>query len=234
MRNRAIRWPEIEPGGCSRLWRRCRMSVLWKRKSQVSICVWLSKYLLEGNQEDGGVSHSYLFLREVGNVAGHGCGDDEAAGLPLSEMQTDGSGTVVNTSQIGLNDLIPLLDRSIEDAAVGSTTSVGNEDIDLAEVPDDISHQLLDFFVAADVGLVRLGLDAVLLGELFGILLAALGPGGVGDGDICTKFRAATSGLCADTSGARSTGDDDNLPFEREELVEGGGGGNWNRHFESG
>jgi hypothetical protein len=113
-----------------------------EKKSQVSIYVQLSRYLLKGNgnQEDGESVISYLFLGEVGNVARHGCSDDEAAGLPLSEMQTDGSGTVVNTGQIGLDDLIPLLDRSIEDATVGSTASVGNEDIDLAEVLDDISH----------------------------------------------------------------------------------------------
>lgn len=177
------------------------MSVCGKEGPGQYVCVVLHVFAQEGIARRG-VKHSYLFLGEVGNVAGHGCSDDEAAGLPLSEMQTNGSGTVVNTSQIGLDDLVPLLDRGIEDAAVGSTAGVGDEDVDLAEVLYDISHQFLDFFVVADVGLVCLGLDAVLLGELFGILLAALGPRGVGDGDIRTKFCAATCGFCADTSGA--------------------------------
>lgn len=78
-------------------------------------------------------------------------------------MQTDGSGTVVNTRQIGLDDLVPLLDGRIEDTAVGGTAGVSDEDVDLAKVLDDLGDQLLDFLVVADVGLVRLSLDAVLL-----------------------------------------------------------------------
>ena len=131
-------------------------------------------------------------------MSGHGSGDDEAAGLALSEMQADGSGTVVNTGQIGLDDLVPLLDGGIEDTTVGGTASVGDEDVDLAEVLDDLGDQLLDFVVVTDIGLVRLGLDAVLLRELFGILLAALGPRRVGDGYVGTEFRAPTCRLCAD------------------------------------
>lgn len=165
-------------------------------------------------------------------MARHGSGDDEAAGLPLSEMQANGSRTVINTGQISLDDLIPLLDGSIEDTAVGGTAGIGNEDIDFAKIPDDIGDQFLDICVVADVGLVCLGLDTVLLGELFGVPLAALGTRGVGDGDVSAEFCAATGGLCADTSWAGSTSDDDNFALEGEELLERGGGGYWNGHFE--
>jgi hypothetical protein len=38
-----------------------------------------------------------LLLGEVGNVAGHGGGDDERSGLALAEVETDGTGTVEGT-----------------------------------------------------------------------------------------------------------------------------------------
>lgn len=165
-------------------------------------------------------------------MARHGSSDDEAAGLPLSEVQADGSRTVVYTGQISLDHLVPLLDRSIENAAVGGPAGIGDEDVDLAKILDHIGDQLLDFRVVADVGLVRLGLDAVLLGELFGVLLAALGPRRVCDGNVGTELCAATGRFCADAGWAGCTGDNDDLALEGEELFERVAFGSWDRHFE--
>lgn len=145
---------------------------------------------------------SYLFLREVGNVAGHGGGDDEASSLSLSEVQTSSSGAVVDTGQIGLDDLLPLLDGSIEDTGIGGTAGVGDEDIDLAKILDDIGNQLLDILVVADVALVCLGLDTVFVLQLLCVLLSTLGSGSVGDGDVGAELGTATCSFSADASGA--------------------------------
>jgi hypothetical protein len=53
---------------------------------------------------------SYLFLGIVGNVTRHGGGDDQAAGLAFSEVKTDSPGAVEGSVQVGLDDLVPLLD----------------------------------------------------------------------------------------------------------------------------
>ena len=172
------------------------------------------------------VDLTYLFLGEVGNVTGHRSSDNEAASLSLSEMQTASSGAVVNTGQIGLNDFVPLLDWCIEDTTIGGPAGIGNEDINLAEIFDDICDELLHLFVAANVALVCLRLDAELLLQLFGILLTSLRARGVCDGNIGTKFSTSSGGLGTDTCGTRCTGDDDDLALQAEEIVEGGRFGN--------
>jgi len=114
-----------------------------------------------------------LLLGEVGNVARHGGSDDEGAGLALAEVKTNGTRAVEGSSEIGLDDLVPLLDSSIEDTVVGGLAGVGNEDIDLAEVGYDVLDELLARRVVADLALVGLDLDAVLLAHLLGILLSS-------------------------------------------------------------
>ena len=164
-------------------------------------------------------------------MAGHGGSDDEAAGLSLAEVQTNSSRTVVDTSQIGLDDLIPLLNGGIEDTAIGCAAGVGNEDIDLAKVLDDVGDQLLNLLVAADIAFICLGLDAVLLRELFGVLLTSLGTGGICDGNIGTHLSTASSGFGTDTRRAGGTGDNDDLALQAEEVMEGSGCWDWDRHF---
>jgi hypothetical protein len=66
-----------------------------------------------------------------------------------------------------------LLDSGIEDTVIGSLSSVGDHDIDLAEVGHDVLDELLARGVVADLALVGLDLDAVLLGDLLGILLSS-------------------------------------------------------------
>lgn len=114
-----------------------------------------------------------LLLREVGNVTGHGGGDDKRSRLAFAEVETDSSGAVEGSSEIGLDDLVPLLDGGIEDTVIGSLSSVGDHDIDLAEVGHDVLDELLARGVVADLALVGLDLDAVLLGDLLGILLSS-------------------------------------------------------------
>ena len=70
-------------------------------------------------------------MREVGNMAGHGSGDHEAAGAAFFEVVADGFCTMEATGKIGLDDLVPIFDGAIEDTAVGSTAGIGDEGIDL-------------------------------------------------------------------------------------------------------
>jgi hypothetical protein len=183
------------------------------------------------NLLDMKVDTTHLFLRKVCNVTGHGSSDDEAASLSLPEVKATSSRAVVHTSQISLNDLVPLLDWCVEDTAVGSTASIGDEDIDFAKILDDILDKLLYLFIAADIALVCLRLDAVLLRQLFGILLTSLRAGGVCDSNVGTKLSTASGGFSANTGRARGTGDNDNLPLEAEELGQGGSSGRMDRHI---
>ena len=72
-----------------------------------------------------------LLLGEVGDVTGHGGGYDEASGPTFFEVMADGFGTVEGTSEVGLDDLGPVLDGAIKYTAAGGATGVGNESIDL-------------------------------------------------------------------------------------------------------
>lgn len=72
-----------------------------------------------------------LLLREVGNVAGHGSGNDEASSAAFLEMVAHSLGTVKGTREIGLDNLVPVVDGAVKDTAIGSAASVGNERINL-------------------------------------------------------------------------------------------------------
>lgn len=171
-----------------------------------------------------------LLLGEVGDVAGHGGGDDEAAGATLLEVGAYGLCTVECAVEIGLDDLVPGLDGALEDAAVGGAAGVGNEGINLAKVLDDLLDEVVDVGPVANVALVRLGLDAVLLHELFGVLLTTLGARGVGDGNVGSHLSTASGGLNAHAAGTRGAGDDDDLALEAEHLHEAVALWNWDRH----
>ena len=145
-------------------------------------------------------------------------------------MEADGAGAVESAGQIGVDDLVPGLDARIEDAGVGGPARVGDEDVDAAEVLDDVVDQLLDVLVVAHVALVGFGFGAVLVLQLFGVLDAAFGSRGIGDGDVGAHFGTATGGFGADAGGARGTGDDDDFALEAEELLEGVGFGRFDRH----
>lgn len=160
----------------------------------------------------------------------HGSSDDQAASLALSEVQTDSTGAVEGSGKVSLDNLLPLLDSGIEDTVVGGTASVGDEDIDLAEVLDHVLDQLLDVLVVANVALVALGLDTVLLAELLGVLLTTFPAGRVGDGNVSTHLSAATGGLSADTSGSGSAGNDNDLALQGQKLLDGVTLWNWDRH----
>jgi len=162
-----------------------------------------------------------LLLGEVGDVAGHGGGDDEGAASALLEVVADGLGAVEGTVQVDLNNVVPGLDGAVEDARVGGGTGVGDEGIDLAEVGNDVLDELLAGLVAVDLALVGLGLDAVGLLELLDVLLSTLGAGGVGDGNGGAHLGAATSGLNTHALGAGSAGDDDDLALQGELVQEG-------------
>ena len=163
---------------------------------------------------------TYLFLREVGNVTRHGSCDNQRAGLSLLEVMTDSLSAVQDASQVSVDDFFPVLDACVQDAGIGSATSVGNHDVDLAEILDDILNQLLYIGVVVDVALVWDALDAIFLGDILCVLLTSLGTGAVGDSNIGTEFRTATSSLGANASGTRSTGDNDDLALQAEEVVQ--------------
>jgi hypothetical protein len=162
-----------------------------------------------------------LLLGEVGNVAGHGGGDDEGAGSALLEVVADGLGAVEGAVQVDLDDVVPGLDGAVEDAGVGGGTGVGDEGVDLAEVGNDVLDELLAGLVAVDLALVGLGLDAVSLLEVLDVVLSALGAGSVGDGDGGAHLGAAASGLDTHALRTGSAGDDDDLALHGELVQEG-------------
>ena len=72
-----------------------------------------------------------LLLREVGNMARHGGGEDEASSATLLEVVANSLGTVEAASEIGVDDLVPIFDGTIKDPAIGCAAGVGDECIDL-------------------------------------------------------------------------------------------------------
>lgn len=171
-----------------------------------------------------------LFLGEIGNVTGHGRGDDQASGAALFEVVADSLGAVEGTGQIGLDDFVPVFNGAVQDAGIGGSASIGDEAIDLAEVLDDVLDELIDAVIGADVAFVRLGLDAVGFLELFGVLLASFRAGSIGDGNIGTQLSTATGSLNAHAFGARGTGDNDDLALQAEKVHEVVSLGNFDRH----
>lgn len=118
-----------------------------------------------GQVDAAGLGHVVrcLLLREVGDEAAHARRDDEGAGLSLAEVEADGAGAVEGAVQVGVDDLVPGLDGGVQDAGVGGPAGVGDEDVDAAEILDDVVDQLLDVAVVTDVALVGFGFDAVLV-----------------------------------------------------------------------
>src|SRR5690242_3971909 len=169
-----------------------------------------------------------LLLREVGNVAGHGGSYDKRTGLALAEVKTNSTCAVKGTGQISLNDFVPLLNGSVEDTVVSGLASIGNENINLAEVLDDVLDELLALGVDADLALVGLDLDAVLLAQFLSILLGTFGVRVVSDGEVSAELSTTTSSLDTDTGRAGSTGDNDDLALKAEKVLELVGLGNWN------
>ncbi len=104
-----------------------------------------------------------LLLRVVGDMAGHGSGDDEASGLAFLEVVADGFGAVEGSVEIGVDDLLPVLDGGVEDTVVGGPAGVGDEDIDLAEVFDDALDEFIHVVAVTDVAFISFGLDTEFL-----------------------------------------------------------------------
>ena len=159
-----------------------------------------------------------LLLGEIGNVAGHGGGDDEAAGAALLEVVADGLGAVEGAVEVGLDDLVPGLDGAVEDAAVGGAAGVGDEGVDFAELGDDGADEFGHIVVAADVEFVRLALDAVFFRQFFGVLFAAFRARRIGYGQVGAHFGAASGGFDAHAFGAGGAGHDDDFAFEAEQV----------------
>lgn len=63
-----------------------------------------------------------LLLREVGDVTGHGGGDDERTGSALLEVVADCLGAVEGSVEIGLDDFVPCLNGAVEDACDGDVS----------------------------------------------------------------------------------------------------------------
>ena len=77
---------------------------------------------------------------------------------------------------------------------------------------------------------VGFAFDAEFLGEIFGVVFAAFGTGGVGDGEVGTHLGTAAGGFNADTDGPGGTGYDDDFAFEAEEVMDGVGFGDFDGH----
>jgi len=63
-----------------------------------------------------------LLLRVVGDVAGHGGGDNERAVALLLEDGADGLGAVGCAVEVDLDNVVPVGSRTIDDTSVGSST----------------------------------------------------------------------------------------------------------------
>lgn len=90
--------------------------------------------------------------------------------------------------------------------------------------------EALDILVLADIALVGLDLDAVLLRQFRRVLLGAVLAGGIGDGQVGAHLGAATGGFDAHATRAGSASDGDDLALEAEELEQAVGLGNRLRH----
>ena len=178
---------------------------------------------MEATRSRGESKKSYLFLGEVGDVAGHGSGDDEAARALFLEHFTDSLCAVEDTSQVSVDDVLPGLDGALENTRISSRSSVGDEAVDTAELSNDIIDELLDAVEVVDLALVGLALDAVLLGYCLCVLLATFGTAGIGEGNVGTHFCASSHGFDAHAFGTGGTGDDDNLSFKAEHVEETSG-----------
>ena len=155
----------------------------------------------------------------------HRGGDDEAAGSALLEVGTDGLRAVEGTVQVGLDNLVPRLHAALEDAAVCGTAGVGDEGVDLAEVLDHVADEGRYALPVADVALVGLDLDPVLLRQLLSVLVASIGARCVGDGQVGSHLGAATGSFDTHSSRSGGTGDDNDLALKAEEVGEGIGFG---------
>lgn len=68
-----------------------------------------------------------LLLREIGNVTRHGRCNDKRSSSTLLEVVTNSLGTVEDTVQVGLNNLMPVFSAAVKDTRSCGTTSIGNE-----------------------------------------------------------------------------------------------------------
>lgn len=174
-----------------------------------------------------------LLLREVGDVTGHGSRDDEGAVTLLLEDGADRLGAVRRAVEVRVDDLVPLLDGAVEHTVVGRGAGVGDEAVDAAtEVVEYVLYELLDRGKVTDVALVCFGLNAVLLDQLLDVLLSTLLAGSVGDGHVGAELGYTAGGFDAHASGARRSGDDDDLALEAQEVEQFAGGRNWLRHLD--
>jgi hypothetical protein len=173
-----------------------------------------------------------LLLREVGNVTGHGGGDDERTGLALLEVVADGLGAVCNTEEIGLDDLLEGGDLAVKDTGVGGLAGVGDKGVNLAKVGNDVLDELLARLVVGNIELVGLGLDAVLLLESGGVLLTTLLTASVGDGNVAAHLGDTASGLDTHTAGTGGTGDNGDLALHGEQVQKLLALGNRDRHID--
>ena len=93
----------------------------------------------------------------------HRSRDNQASRSLLLEVRTNSLSTVEDTSQISINNLLPVINTGLENTSISCPSSVGNHDINLAEVADHVVDQLLDIGEVTDIALVGLALDTVVL-----------------------------------------------------------------------
>ena len=153
-------------------------------------------------------------------MTGHGSRNDQATSPSLLEVRSHSLSAVVYTSQIRLNDLLPLINAGLQNTSIRCLASIGNQNINLSEVFDDLVDQLLNVLEVTDIALVWLALDTVLLRDVFGVSLTTLGSRGVGDGNIGAELGTASSCFSADAGLAGGTGDDHDAALEGEEVME--------------
>lgn len=130
-------------------------------------------------------------------MARHGRRNDKGSATLLLEMGADSLCAVGSAIQVDLNNLVPSGRSSINNTCVrsGSGTAIndistprllgkinsiwkfnilGNKGVNLAKVANDLVDAALNIIVVADVELVGLDLDTIVLHELLDVLIGAL------------------------------------------------------------
>jgi hypothetical protein len=129
-------------------------------------------------------------------------------------MIPDRAGTIKRPRQVGINHILPILNTSIQNPRGRRLARIRNKDINPAKVGNDVLDQPLDVGVVGDVALVRLAADAVPARQLLRVLVPAVRPGRVGDGDVGAHFGAAARRFGADACRAGGARHHDHFAFE--------------------
>ena len=161
-----------------------------------------------------------LIHRHINNVRGDGGREDKVAEALLLEHRAGELSAVHHAVHVDFHESVVAIQALLEEGLGISGPGIGDEDIDLAKVFDDLAHGFLDGGRGCDVNAVGFGLDVVLFGEGVGALHGER-VGVVPEGDVAACFgHGVDDGAANAFCGAR---DDDDFTRHVELLEDVGG-----------